>query len=665
MHHSCLAVAGIVFAALASAKPFALPSSLRRYTPRSSSITWSPCEQDASIECGRFEVPLDYQNESAGKASLAVTRYRATRGPKLGTLFLNPGGPGGSGVDMILGGNGDIVMETVGGQYDLVGWDPRGVGDSDPQPSCFATLTEEIAFWNGSIALIGIEARGNFADQADLDAFYSHVSSVDELLTQYGQRCHERSQGVLQYVGTTATVRDLVALHDYIEGQDKPINYWGMSYGTIIGIYLVNMFPDRAGRVVLDGVTSPLYWANKPSYERWAVNVESADEALTGFLSACAMAGPTGCALATNSSTTDSLREDVLGLIDLAYNYKKKFGSNAEISFADLREFMHQGMYTPTRWPSLATQLHDVRADLVKVMNNPQKRSFDLRSLPEITKRQTNDSNPDKSDPPSGNVITRSITCADAVDPGNTTTRMVFDWTIKVAREVSPVFGPVWNIAGFVCHKWPARAVERYAGLWNKNLSNPILVIGINEADPVTPFINAKYVADALGDSAILIQQDDYGHVSLAMKSNCTTAALNSYFLHNKLPSADVFCGTNQILFPGPGITKSTLSALSGSSSSNLASSNSADLETELNKVRERSNQLFIAVVALACATVLLLLSLIASFVFGRRKKDTQQWIHVTHDLFEKTHEDQGHVYATPYDPAKATKKDGYAPVQT
>ncbi|KAG8720004.1 hypothetical protein FRC09_010255 [Ceratobasidium sp. 395] len=422
------------------------------------------------------------------------------------------------------------------------------------------------------------------------------------------------------------------------------------------------VFPDRVGRVVLDGVVDPLNWANKPPHEKWAVNVESTDEALTGFASACAMAGSEGCAFANIGSTTESLLQDIRGLIDesslledltfdtrqLTYEYKKKYGPDADMSSADLREYIYQAMYGPNRWPALATKLQAIRASLKQVMSGSSRRSFELPPWQEITKRQANASNPDESDLPSSTYAIHAITCTDAVDPGDTTTRMVFDEIVRVTREVSPMFGPIWNIAGFVCHKWPVRAVERYTGPWNKKLSNPILVIG-NEADPVTPYINAKHVTDALGESAVLIEQDDYGHVSLAMKSTCTTAALNNYFLNNQLPSADQFCGTNQMLFPGPGITKSTLAALSGSSS--MGSSNPSDLETELSKARERVNQLFVAVVAL-----------------GRKKKEAQwtQWTHVTHNTFEsKGHEDQGHIYTTPYDPVKVTKKDGYAPVQT
>ncbi|KAG9086946.1 hypothetical protein FRC06_002800 [Ceratobasidium sp. 370] len=148
------------------------------------------------------------------------------------------------------------------------------------------------------------------------------------------------------------------------------------------------------------------------------------------------------------------------------------------------------------------------------------------------------------------------------------------------------------------------------------------------------------------------------------MKSNRTFAALNNYFLNNQLPSADQFCGTNQVLFPGPGITKGSLSALFGSGSSNLATSNSGDLEADFEAARAYGNQLFTAVISHACSTGLLLLSLVGSSILGR-KRDAQEWTHVTRELFETAHEEQGHVYTTPYDPVKVKRVGGYASVET
>ncbi|KAG9086976.1 hypothetical protein FRC06_002791, partial [Ceratobasidium sp. 370] len=184
-----------------------------------------------------------------------------------------------------------------------------------------------------------------------------------------------------------------------------------------------------------------------------------------------------------------------------------------------------------------------------------------------------------------------------------------------------------------------------------------------NEADPITPFRSAKAVADALGDSATLVEQDDYGHASLAMHSDCTFKILENYFLNNQLPSADQFCGTNQVLFPGPGVTKSSLTSLAASG----GNSSSSDLQSELDDAKTRARQLFIAVIALASATGLLLISLILSCCFGKKgggkSKDVVYWGKEGLD----GESDQGHVYNTPYDGATKLKLGGggYAPVKT
>ncbi|KAG8744376.1 hypothetical protein FRC10_010263 [Ceratobasidium sp. 414] len=668
---------------LVAADPFALPAGFHRFAPRQQSITWEACDPDGPAVCGRFEVPLDYANEAAGKASLVVARYPATKGPKIGTLFLNPGGPGGSGVDFILG-SAEKIMTTVGGKYDLVSWDPRGVGFTHPRADCFATGTEENAFWEGTIPRAGLEARGNFTDPADLKAFYDQVPEVDTLLKDLGQKCLAYSPDTFQYVGSAATVRDLVALHDYLEGSDKPIDYWGFSYGTVIGIYFVNMFPSRVGRVVIDGVVDPTYWANRPAHEIWSINAESTDEALTGFVQACAAAGPDNCAIAAVGSTADSLREGIRQLLDLAYDYKKAAGATAQFGSAQLRSLLFQGMYQPTGWPKLATTLMTYW-DFLSQNSAATKRSLPLPHTENVERGFIPTRNVDvqaRQDPqansdPAPVYSIQAITCADAVDAGNTTTQMVFDEMVRVTRDVSQMFGPSWGIAGFYCHHWPVRAVERFTGPWNNKLSNPILVIGKspshlsnpvltdghagNEADPITPFRSAKAVADALGESAVLVEQDDYGHASLAMHSDCTFKILENYFLNNQLPSTDQFCGTNQILFPGPGVTKSSLNNLAASGNN----SSSSDLQTELDDAKTRARQLFIAVIALACATGLLLISLIFSCLFGKKggkSKDAVYWGKEGMD----GESDQGHVYNTPYDGATKLKLGGgYAPVKT
>ncbi|KEP46989.1 putative hydrolase [Rhizoctonia solani 123E] len=653
--------------ATANAQHWPLPEGYHRFAPRAEGFKWGKCDPDkTSRECSWFEVPLDWADSTAGKASLAVARYKATKQPKLGTIFVNPGGPGGSGVSTILGGNAPKISEAAGGQYDIVSWDPRGIGHTIPRAECFATGTEENLFWEGTIPRAGLEARGNFTDQVDIDAFYEQVDEVDVLLEELGKRCVAYSPDTFQYIGTAAAVRDMIAMHDLLEGPDKPINFWGLSYGTVIGIYFVNMFPERVGRVVLDGVVDPERWANKPSYQKWDVKPESTDEAFTGFVTACAAAGPAGCAIATKDSNPETIRKYVSDLIDSAYAYKRKLGPKARFGSSRIRSMIYSGMYGPANWPKLAEQLATMHEFLSNATSGSQTKRSLTESLIDILSGETPATGDATTSDEAPDYAFQGVTCADAIDAGNTTTKDVFDFLVHITRTVSPMFGPQWGDGGFYCHRWPVRAVERYTGPWNKKLANPILVIG-NEADPVTPYVMAKKVADALGDSAILIQQDDYGHTSLAMHSNCTISALQDYFLDNKLPTQDILCGTDQQLFPGPGVTKQSLNklnAVSNSVSTNGTTTTST-LQGELDKARERSHNLFIATIALAAASGLLLVGLLFSCIRGRHKSNKTRGTYIPRAAFEKGTEEQGHTYDDPYAPGAGTKSGGYARVET
>ncbi|KAG8736013.1 hypothetical protein FRC10_009886 [Ceratobasidium sp. 414] len=640
---------GAGFATLVSSTdPFSLPPGFHEFAERAQGIDWQPCGDNGSRECGRFEVPLDYQNATAGKASLAVARLRATRQPKMGTLFVNPGGPGASGVDMILDGAEDI-MDTAGGRYDVVSWDPRGIGLTRPKVGCFQTGEQEFNFWNNTIPFTGIEAKGNFTDPGDLNAFYDQVPQVDVLLKKIGEQCIATSPNTYQYIGSAAAVRDMLALNDYLEGPNKTVDFWGLSYvfvpaiffidahrpgryGTIIGVYFANsrpvslptrtsfngnvivVFPDRVGRVVLDGVVDPEIWANRPAHEDeqlWNRTINSVDAAFNGFVAACAAAGPGGCVMASKNSSADSVKQTVLQLIDRAYDFRKTVGPDAELNSADVR--------------NLAKELKDMSnfLDNPRSSRPPKKRSF-LRPRTRTRRNgQNNNGNGgggsnnqngngnennrngngnggnQNNDPPSTDYAFQAVACADAADPGNVTTKMVFDSLVDSARTASPIFGQLWSEAGLYCHNWPVRAVERFTGPFNKTLSNKIIVIG-NEADPSTPFLSAKSVADALGDSAILIEQDDFG--------------------------------TNQVLFPGSGITKNTLSALAATSEA----PDSAELKAELDKARAYGRNMTVAVIVLACITALVLVALALSSTRGRKVGTPAQVTYVTPEALEK-----------------------------
>ena len=197
---------------------------LQRYQEQK--LDWRPCLRD--LTCARVLVPLDYDKPDETAITLILARRAATGQRRLGTLFINPGGPGGSGIEYATFFN-NRGLES----YDIVGWDPRGVGASTPV-ECFG--------------------------ENDLDRYYAMDASPDdgaelaariEAVRAFGRSCLERSGALLEHISTVETVRDLDLLRGLV-GDDK-INYFGSSYGTRIGSLYAELFGDRVGRMVLDG----------------------------------------------------------------------------------------------------------------------------------------------------------------------------------------------------------------------------------------------------------------------------------------------------------------------------------------------------------------------------------------------------------------------------
>ncbi|CCO35576.1 Putative hydrolase Mb2248c [Rhizoctonia solani AG-1 IB] len=228
---------------LATADPFKLPTDFDRHAPRIHDIHWQECPgaEDRELRCGRFEVPMDYANETrAGKASLVVIKYPAQNKEKskLGTLFLNPGGPvkmeiGKSGVKFLAedANSRKSISEATGGRYDIVSWDPRGVGETYPRIDCFDNAKQENDSWHDTIPRAGLEARALLTENEDLKSFFEQANEVDRLLQELGERClkFESNNDTLQYVGTVAIVKDMIALHEYLEHPNTTLNYWGFS----------------------------------------------------------------------------------------------------------------------------------------------------------------------------------------------------------------------------------------------------------------------------------------------------------------------------------------------------------------------------------------------------------------------------------------------------
>ncbi|KAI0633179.1 TAP-like protein-domain-containing protein [Trametes polyzona] len=501
-----------------------------------SGITWGDCDPsvvtNSAMSCGFFEIPLDYHDPSAGKGKLAVAKINAT-GERRGSIFLNPGGPGGSGLDT-LNSNGFLLVALTGGLYDIVSWDPRGVGSLTVPGEifCFDTLDEYDAFWNGTVELNGILEAGNFTDQADIDALLAQAPIMQAKYDELGRRCLRHPLGkYLRYVGTAATARDVVALADALDGPGSPVNFIGISYGTLLGAWLINMFPERVGRVMVDGVLDPRFIATEETAPVWAFDqLADSDKVYEGFITGCALAGPSGCPIATSEGQSAAdIDATIQALIRQAHEADRRNASLPVTSQTIRSELLgvmgnlsFAQSFVDTEWPQFVAAVQGES-------NTTAQLSPRSASAPRRRDNDTSQPNPTRS------YSTRAILCGDTVDLRGTYMSEVFEDIIAASHNTSRMFSAVWPSDYYSCPFWPVRAVERYQGPFNKTLANNVLVVS-NKFDPVTPIAGAKAWKALLGDNATLVEQRGFGHTSVSVPSQCTNAVMFQYLVNGTVP---------------------------------------------------------------------------------------------------------------------------------
>ena len=249
----------------------------------SSGIDWEPCGEDfPGLECATFDVPLDYDSPRGRTTEIALARVPASDAAhRIGSVFVNPGGPGGSGVGLVLDGFGQFLHDNLDGRFDVVGFDPRGVGASDPI-HCFDSEDDLVAFLN---------ATPLFPYQAgQYRPFYEHWASLAD-------RCLSRDGRIARHMSTADVVRDLDLLRRAVG--DRKLTYLGFSYGSYLGNTYANLFPNNVRALVIDGVLDPRLWSSG-----WQIKSDrvATQEEFDEFLRLCREAGP-ACAFGDGRST--------------------------------------------------------------------------------------------------------------------------------------------------------------------------------------------------------------------------------------------------------------------------------------------------------------------------------------------------------------------------
>ncbi|KAG6809677.1 hypothetical protein H0H92_015191 [Tricholoma furcatifolium] len=311
----------------------------------SETLTWHPCHTDKNknFQCARLTVPLNYSDPSGAKAAIALTRLPSSlsstdkyRGP----ILLNPGGPGGRGVDLVIN-FGDSLSAVVGPEFDLVGFDPRGIARSTSSVSFFDNALDR-KLWNDHDGVYVVNAS-----QAGLARAWAQ-SIVN------GKLAWDRQADVLPHITTDQTARDMLSIVK-AHGRDK-ILYWGFSYGTVLGATFASMFPDNIERLVIDGVVDIENY-----YEaKWSTNLIDTSKTMDTFYTSCHLAGPSRCAF--YAPTPDLIAANLTKLYDSLRSRPVPVHLNSTsygiVDYNRLRTTVFAALYTPwASYPVLAEAL--------------------------------------------------------------------------------------------------------------------------------------------------------------------------------------------------------------------------------------------------------------------------------------------------------------------
>jgi pimeloyl-ACP methyl ester carboxylesterase len=443
-------------------------------------LNWESCGPDLS--CSTMRVPLDYADPDGTAITLMVAKRAATGSKRLGSLIINPGGPGGSGVSYVGYFNAEGLED-----YDIIGWDPRGVGHSTPV-TCFG--------------------------KKDLDHYFSMDSSPDDPAelqaridkqTAFGRSCLDRSGALLEHVSTVETVRDLDLLRRLVG--DTKINYFGSSYGTRIGSLYAEMFPQKVGRMVLDGAVD-VNGSSKIS------QVQGFERALDHFASWCADAQ---CKLGSQQADVLSVIKKFLDGLD---QQPMEVSGGRTLSQQQGVEAVFFSMYGGTSsWPLLRDALAAAILD---------KDGSKLLQLADASDRRDRDGSYGQL-----NYAFPAIRCLDSQDDSV----RAAEKRLTAESRSAPVLGPL-NGPDLTCALWPVKSAPKQPAV-DPVGTPPIVVIGTT-GDPATPYEYATLMTREIR-SGVLVTLDGEGHLAYG-QSSCVRAIVDAYFVHDQVPRNGTRC---------------------------------------------------------------------------------------------------------------------------
>ncbi|GHS85495.1 alpha/beta hydrolase [Actinomycetota bacterium] len=464
------------------------PDLVRFYTQQ---LDWTAC---GDLECTTAMVPLDWADPAGATIELAVNRSPAKGDDRLGSLLINPGGPGASGTDALSSLALERVSQDVQDRYDMVGFDPRGVAGSSPV-TC--------------------------VDDADMDTLLATdfdfatdagVQEAEQAYGTFGAACLQNTGPVLGHVDTVSAARDLDVLRAALG--DEKLTYLGYSYGTQLGATYAGLFPDRVGRLVLDGALDPTLTSDELS----AGQAAGFESALRAYVEDC-QAGAT-CPL---TGSADDGMAQIGDLLDRARTSPLKTGTDRRLTAALAFAGIALPLYDQNSWPyltiALTSALQNGDGSVLLQLSDVY---YDRAADGTYTSNSTN--------------AFWSIGCLD--DRGTTDIAQMRTEAAAI-QEVAPTVGYFFGYGGVLCSQWPVPEVgglDSYAA----EGAAPILVVGTTN-DPATPYAWAQRLADLLSSGTLLTYEGE-GHTAYGRSNSCISDAVDGYLIDGTVPAEGTRC---------------------------------------------------------------------------------------------------------------------------